>query len=127
MYTSIFIAGLLYALVRRRLKPLPVWTLALFILPLALDGSTHLVSDFAGIGQGFRDSNAWLAAITGDALPVWFYTGDALGSINSWLRLITGVLFGVGVVGVVYPYINQLARESDQELEVKLRRASIMT
>ena len=126
MYTSVFIAGLLYALVRRRLKLLPLKVLPLFILPLAVDGSTHLVSDFAGIGQGFRDSNAWLAAITGNALPAWFYAGDALGSINSWLRLITGVLFGVGVVGVVYPYINQFACESRRELEVKLRRAGVM-
>ena len=127
MYTSIFVAGLLYALVRRRLKPLPVWTLPLFILPLFIDGSTHLVSDFAGIGNGFRDSNTWLAAITGNVLPTWFYAGDALGSFNSWLRLITGTLLGVGVVWFIYPHFERLMGESGDGLEAKLRRTDVIT
>jgi uncharacterized membrane protein len=126
MYTSIFVAGLLYALVRWRLKPLPLKALPLFILPLVIDGSTHLVSDFAGIGQGFRDSNAWLVVLTGNTLPAWFYTGDVLGSFNSWLRLLTGVLFGVGVVWFIYPHFEQFMRESGDKLEAKLQRAGCL-
>ncbi len=126
MYTAIFVAGLCYALVRRRLKPLPLKVLPLFILPLAVDGSTHLVSDFAVLGQGFRDSNAWLAGLTGHVLPAWFYAGDAWGSVNSWLRLITGLLFGVGVVWFIYPHFEWLMRESGAELATKLQRAGAM-
>ncbi|MBI1882368.1 MAG: DUF2085 domain-containing protein [Chloroflexi bacterium] len=125
MYISIFVAGLFYALVRRRLKPLSLKALLLFILPLVIDGSAHLVSDFAGIGNGFRDSNTWLAALTGQALPAWFYAGDGLGSFNSSLRLITGVLFGVGVVWFIYPHFERFMGASGDELEVKLRRRGV--
>lgn len=121
MYTSIFVTGLLFALLRRRLRPLPVWAVPLFILPLALDGVTHMVSDLAGIGNGFRDSNAWLATLTGNVLPAWFYAGDALGSFNSWMRLLTGVLLGVGVVWFVYPHFEQFMRDEADRVEAKLR------
>lgn len=123
MYTSLLVTGLLYGLVRRYLRPLPLRALVLFLLPMALDGGTHLVSDLVGIGQGFRDSNAWLAALTGNSLPSWFYAGDALGSFNSWLRLITGLLFGVGVVWFAYPHLETTMRETRVTLETKLRRA----
>ncbi|GIK37162.1 MAG: hypothetical protein BroJett011_09950 [Chloroflexota bacterium] len=126
MYTSIFVAGLLFALLRRRLRPLPVWAVPLFILPLALDGVTHMASDLAGIGNGFRDSNAWLAALTGNVLPAWFYAGDALGSFNSWMRLLTGVLLGVGVVWFVYPHFEQFMRDEADRVEAKLRRTGMI-
>lgn len=106
MYTSVFVGGSLYGLVRRRLKPLPLWAFALLVLPLIVDGGSHFVSDLAGIGNGFRDGNAWLAGLTGNLFPAGFYAGDALGSFNSWGRLITGVLFGIGIVGLAYPHLN---------------------
>jgi hypothetical protein len=65
----------------------------------------HTSSDLAGLGQGFRDSNAWLAALTNHAFPTAFYAGDAWGSFNSLMRLITGVLFGLGIVWFGYPYL----------------------
>jgi hypothetical protein len=51
-----------------------------------------------------RDSNLWLAALTFNAFPATFYAGDALGSFNSWIRLITGSLFALGVVWFIFPY-----------------------
>jgi len=106
MYTSILFAGLLYGLVRKQLKPLSFWTFAVLLLPMVVDGSTHMISDLAGIGQGFRDTNIWLQILTNNAFPITFYQGDALGSFNSWMRLITGILFGFALVGFAYPYIN---------------------
>lgn len=108
MYTGIFVAGLLFALVRRWLKPLPWWGFVAFALPMAMDGGTHLISDIAGLGHGFRDSNAWLAALTGNVFPAAVYAGDALGSFNSWMRLLTGILFAIGCIWLTYP---QLERE----------------
>jgi len=98
MYTTIPLSALLYAAPHRgkRLRPLPLWGFALLALPLVIDGGTHMISDLAGIGQGFRYTNDWLAALTGNVFPQTFYAGDALGSFNSWMRLITGVLFGLG-------------------------------
>jgi uncharacterized membrane protein len=106
MYTSLLFAGLLYGLVRWRLKPLSFWKFAILLFPMVIDGTTHMISDLAGIGQGFRDTNIWLQILTNSALPAAFYQGDALGSFNSWLRLITGLLFGFALVGFAYPYIN---------------------
>lgn len=106
MYSSILVFGLLWWPFRQRIKPLPWWGFILLTMPMAIDGITHLIGDFAGLGQGFRDSNAWLAALTKNALPTNFYAGDALGSINSWMRLVTGVLFGLAIVWFGFPYIN---------------------
>jgi hypothetical protein len=81
-----------------------------------LDGGTHAVSDFAGIGQGFRDTNAWLAVLTNNVLPATFYVGDALGSFNSIMRFITGLLAGLGIAWLTFPYIFQ-TQTLNQELE----------
>jgi uncharacterized membrane protein len=125
MYTSIFVLGLLYALVRG-LKPLSLWAFVALIIPMMIDGGTHMLSDLAGLGQGFRDSNAWLAALTGSALPAWFYAGDALGSFNSWMRLLTGTLFGLAIVWLAYPYLERYALETRERLEANLHRAGVV-
>jgi uncharacterized membrane protein len=109
MYTSVILWGIIFFYPRRRkMKPLPWWGFLLLLLPMAIDGSTHFISDIVGgIGGGFRDSNQWLAALTGNAFPATFYAGDALGSFNSWMRLITGILFALGVVWLIFPYIER--------------------
>lgn len=106
MYGMLFLSSLGYGLLRKRLKPLPTWVFFLLLLPMAIDGTTHAISDLAGIGQGFRDTNVWLQILTNNAFPITFYQGDALDSFNSWMRLITGILFGIGLVGFAFPYIN---------------------
>ena len=106
MYTTLFLSSLGYGLLRKRLKPLRLRVFFLLILPMAIDGTTHALSDLAGIGQGFRDTNRWLQVLTNNAVPIAFYQGDALGSFNSWMRLITGILFGISLIGFAYPYIN---------------------
>lgn len=106
MYTSLWLCGVLWRLLHRRLPPLPWWGLGLFLLPMAVDGTSHFISDFAGIGQGFRDSNAWLAALTNHAFSSGFYAGDAWGSFNSIMRIFTGILFGIGITWFVYPMLD---------------------
>lgn len=114
-YSSIWLAALLWWPYRRKMKPLPWWGLVLFLLPMAIDGGTHMFSDLAGIGQGFRDGNQWLAALTNNALPASFYAGDALGSFNCWMRILTGLLAGLGLAWFVFPYMFQ-AQTLNQEL-----------
>jgi uncharacterized membrane protein len=125
MYTSIPLFGLLYWPFRRRLRSLPLWAFALLLLPMAIDGGSHTVSDLAGIGNGFRDSNAWLAALTDQAFPATFYAGDALGSFNSWMRLLTGLLFGLGVVWLVYPSLYRAFNDTARQIEDKFRQADL--
>lgn len=125
MYTAIFIGGLLYWPVRKHLKPLSIWVYALFTLPMVVDGFTHMISDIAGIGNGFRDSNIWLSFLTGNLFPTWFYAGDDIGSFNSWMRLITGLVFGIGSVWLVYPHIEQIFSETTHKIEEKFRKAGL--
>jgi uncharacterized membrane protein len=125
MYTGLFAFGLLYGLLRKRLKPLSLWGFALLILPMVIDGSTHMISDVAGIGQGFRDSNAWLATLTNNVFPGTFYAGDAFGSFNSWMRLITGVLFGLGAIWLAYPYVEATFADAARQIEAKFQQARL--
>ena len=108
-YGSVPVAALLWWPVRKRIRGLSIWGFALLALPMVLDGGTHFISDLAGIGQGFRYTNGWLAELTGSNLPASFYVGNALGSFNSWMRLITGSLFGFGVVWLGFPLFWEAA------------------
>ena len=83
IYGAMLLAGLVFALVRRRYRPLD-WRLMLLIaglltVPMAVDGTTQLF--------GLRES-------------VW------------QLRLFTGGLFGVACVWLLYPYIEEGARQA---------------
>jgi uncharacterized membrane protein len=92
MYTSLVVAGLLFGLLRRRIKPVSLRIGGLLLLPMLLDGGTHLVDDLLGIG--FRGG------------------GDAIGTLNFWLRMLTGLLFGVAVLITLYPRLERDFRRS---------------
>ncbi len=107
MYSSILFLTWFWFPFRKRFHGFRWEVLLIFLLPLAIDGVSHLISDFAGIGYGFRDSNAWLARLTKNLFSSSFYSGDAWGSFNSIMRLLTGFLYGVGVVGFGLPHIDK--------------------
>lgn len=81
IYGSMFLMGLLFALMRGHLPRLKPRWLLLFALPMALDGGTQLI--------GLR-SSTWA------------------------LRLVTGALFGVGMVWFAYPYIADSMKSGPQ-------------
>lgn len=120
LYGGILLGGVLFALLRRYVK-LPHWSLLLLlILPLAIDGGTHTLSDWAGLGQGFRYHNSWLAVLTGYRFPASFYTGNKLGTFNSWARLVSGLLAGLAVVWGAYPVFEDYFRDVRRTLEARL-------
>ena len=121
MYTSLWLFGILWGVTKKKIKPLPWWGLVLFLLPMAIDGSTHFFSDLAGLGLGFRNSNTWLATLTNQSFPTTFYVGDALGSFNAWMRIITGILFGIGIVWFGFPYLNEAFVNLVEEVEYKYK------
>lgn len=124
IHTTLWIAGLLFAFVRRRFRPLPfLWYVAL-IMPLALDGTSHLINDVLGLS--FRDSNAWLHAFTGGIFPTTFYAGDALGSFNSWMRLLTGTIFGLASAWLIYPLLERAFAEVHAALESNSRDVGLV-
>lgn len=129
MYGSLWIGGLLFALLRLRnpersrgvlLSP-PVW-LFVGILPMGLDGFSHMINDIvAGFsGTGFRDTNAWLQFLTGNIFPATFYVGDALGSFNNLARLLTGTLFGLTTIGFLYPFVEIAMQDMARQARARL-------
>lgn len=90
IYGAIFLGGLLFALSRRRWRPLPLWAYLLVgVLPIALDGGIQFVSHVLVI---FLD--AGFVAIESTPLR----------------RVVTGALFGLMTVWMVYPYLHRAAR-----------------
>lgn len=87
MYTALLAAGLVFALLRRRFQPISLKLFGLLLLPMLLDGGSHLVADVTGLG------------LRGG--------GDAIGTPNFWLRMITGVLVGVAALLFVFPRIER--------------------
>lgn len=125
MYSSMWLSGAAFGFLRHRqtIRPLHLLHFGLLLLPMVVDGITHWVSDVTGgLAGGFRYTNSWLARLTGNVLPTWFYVGDALGSFNSWMRFISGVLFGMAVVWLAFPYLDRSIRESAGILREKLAR-----
>jgi uncharacterized membrane protein len=106
-YMSVWFFAALWWPFRHKIKPLAWWGFFLLLLPIALDGGTHAISDLSGIGWGFRDTNHWLAVLTNFSLSMDFYVGDAWGSFNSWMRLITGLLAGLAITWIAFPYFFQ--------------------
>ncbi len=125
MYSSILIFAWIWYPLRKKIRPLRWWGLVLFLLPMGIDGVTHMISDFSGIGQGFRDSNVWLATLSQNSYPDTFYVGDAWGSINSWLRLITGIFFGLGIVWFGFPYVEAAFQDTARTILMKFRHAEL--
>jgi uncharacterized membrane protein len=107
MFTSIPLFALGWYPPRKYIPRLPLWGVVLFLLPMALDGGTHFISDLQGFGAGFRDTNLWLAILSNHLYSPTFYIGDAWGSFNSIMRLATGTLFGMGLVWFGFPYLEE--------------------
>ncbi|CAG0936901.1 hypothetical protein TFLX_05798 [Thermoflexales bacterium] len=119
-YGTFWIASLVFAVIRRRVKPLPFGRLILLALPMLIDGATHLISDVLvnqQFGAGFRDTNLWLAQLTNNALSPSFRAGDLLGSFNSLARWISGAVFGVGLAWFLLPVAHGVFTFRLAELE----------
>lgn len=127
MYISVLLFSWIWYPFRKKIKGISTGVFILFLLPLVIDGTSHLVSELLnGIGNGFRDSNIWLAELTNFRFSPTFYAGDALGSFNSWARFLTGISFGIGVVFFVFPIINEIYAENLERFNAKLRELEIL-
>jgi hypothetical protein len=91
LYSTIALVGLLYGLIRWR-APLSNRLLGWATVPILIDGLWHVADDYL----------PWLDLRWG---------GDAPGSLNFWVRMITGALFGVAAVLWLYPRIHQTFAE----------------
>jgi uncharacterized membrane protein len=113
-YGSVWLAGVIWAVLKKYIWRIPAWMFIVLALPMVLDGLSHFISDFSGMANGFRYTNEWLAVLTQNNFSDSFYKGDALGSFNSWARWLTGILFGFGLVWWGFPYIGKSLHQSTQ-------------
>lgn len=103
IYAAILLGGFLYSIpfVRRRLRPVP---LLLYIFlglgPIGLDGFSQLL--------GYPPFSLWPPRET---LPVF--------------RVMTGAIFGFMTAWLGFPYLDMSMRDTQIEIEAKLRRAGI--
>jgi uncharacterized membrane protein len=119
MYSSIPVLSWFWYPFRKKIKPLPLWGFFSFLVPMGVDGITHIISDLSGLGNGFRSSNLWLKVLTGSVYSENFYSGTQLGSFNSSMRILTGALFGLGVVWFFFPQLDLLFRKTEKYLVIK--------
>lgn len=96
IYGGILIAGLVFGLLRHRVRPLPLkfWFL-LGIVPIAFDGGSQLISQLELLPLAAREST-----------PL--------------LRTLTGALFGIMNVWMAYPHLEATMRETEETVAAKL-------
>jgi uncharacterized membrane protein len=119
IYGSMLLGGLAYVALRKRweIEPLSMRAyLIVGILPMGLDGGYQLLTNVVA----WLDSTVIPAMRTGaDVLqrlagvldfltPAWMGPHET----TPLLRTITGTLFGLASIGVVYPYINEFFEET---------------
>lgn len=106
----------------------PRWYWAFGTMPMVVDGATHWISNFSGgLEKGFRYTNTWLATLTHNVFPTWFYIGDAAESFNSWVRVSTGVLFGFVVAWFAFYILEQNFRDIEDMLVEKRNQSDYDT
>ena len=106
IYTSMLIGGLIYGLVRRRgpVRPMRFWLFVLIgVAPIALDGFSQLFSQFF-VGTQL------------DALAQLF----PLRESSPLLRALTGAIFGLSVVWLVYPRLEEQFTMTADDIERRL-------
>jgi uncharacterized membrane protein/glutaredoxin len=102
IYGAILLSGLLFAVIRKRLKPLPIWAWLMFgIFPIALDGGSQLVFGF----------------------PLPIFSMLPMRESTPFLRTLTGMLFGVANVWLSYPYVEESMVETRVALAARLAQA----
>jgi uncharacterized membrane protein len=100
IYTSIFVAGLAFGLVRAGLRPLDWRVYLALITPMAVDGFWQLFT-----------SPTYILPFLPEHESTWL------------LRTITGALFGIGSVWLIYPYLQEAMRDVNAQAKDQLRRA----
>jgi uncharacterized membrane protein len=109
IYGAIFVFGLLYALLRRRInfKPLPIWAFLLFGMgPIALDGFSQLFSQYGTAAEALS----------------FFNTVFPLRESTPLFRTVTGFLFGFCLAWMAYPRVEDGMNTTAVDLERKLTR-----
>ena len=141
IYGTIFLGGLVYALIRDRLKPLPFQWYVLFLVPIGLDGGLAMLGELAQVVPTLILSGLGLAVLIVVGIIIfkqkqftWHsYLILAIGMSaliylqffgphhsNYYLRTITGFIFGFGTVWFLYPMMEEAFGDAWRKTNTKL-------
>lgn len=96
IYAAMVIAGLIFGLVRHRLRPIPLWIYVLLGLgPIGIDGFGQLFS--------YPPFELWDPSET-----------------TPFFRILTGALFGIMNVWLAFPYLQRSFEENEDALQREL-------
>jgi len=115
IYGFVLVGGLLYAMLRhrRKVKPISIWFfIVLGLGPIAIDGFSQLFFFFFSPSDG-TVATGFLATIH-RLLP--------LRESSPLLRALTGAIFGLSLVWMAYPRIDEGMWGTRKDLGKKLRR-----
>lgn len=107
IYGMMWLTGVIYKPLSKRIKipPMPFWLFFLFgIMPMMLDGGIQWIS-----------------------YAIWQFIPGILEQPFETLplmRTLTGALFGLGVIAVIYPYMDEYFEEVRTTLEAKYKWSS---
>lgn len=102
IYGSIFLAGLVFGVLRQRrtVRPLPWWAyVGVGVLPMLVDGGSQ-----------------WVSYALATLVPSLGITPHETTPV---MRVITGALFGLCTVWLAYPYVEDTMAELREGLEAK--------
>lgn len=99
IFGSMLLAFILFGIIRPRVRPLDARTYVLFLIPMAVDG-------------------LWQLATSPLALVPFLPTHES----SPELRVITGALFGIANVWLVFPYVEQSMRETFEQAKRQSER-----
>lgn len=123
IFVAILAGGLGWGLAGERPRLNRYWLIGL-ALPMLVDAISHMISENGEIA--FRENNVWAVWLTGGMFVPSFYEGTTVGTLNWLLRNLTGVLFGLGLVWVLYAYLSAKFKPVRARLEPRLRRAKVI-
>ena len=115
IYLFVLVGGLLYAMLRNRIniKPLPILLfIVIGLAPIALDGFSQLFSYWSTPLDGSEPTG--IAATLQSILP--------LRESTPMLRAFTGAWFGLALVWLAYPHVNESMKGTESHLGEKLNR-----
>jgi uncharacterized membrane protein len=120
LYGGMFLFGLVYLSARDRAmpglkwlkKPLPIWSFALLLIPIIIDGLSHT---FDLREPGFTTASSTFGS---------FLVGDQMFSLNWTLRIITGLAAALGSIWFAFPRM-QRALDDAEALRLMYRKAAV--
>jgi uncharacterized membrane protein len=145
MYATLVMGGLVFGLIKDRVKPLALRWYVFFLVPVALDAGLQLASDWLRVtsmttlwaigliamgltsailrSQNYLTWHSYLFFAFGPLALIYLHYFGPYAS-DFYRRTLTGFIFGFGTVWYAYPLLRQGFCDVQQQIAVKLERVN---